>query len=627
MKILNFIVVLVCITILSPLVWGQQSYIIPTDAGQNDFLKAYKYILNSLDADYTNSTTPSVLFDKYSEYSVYRAISGANAGSFIVPDALPTEYSGLKNTVITSYSWNTGQNQSIQFKKNPKKIGIYRSQYLKNDNSVSWETSYFTDLFSTYLGVDCYYVFNEASCINKISDSTDLIIIPAFTAGSKSVSELIDSVALNYAPMKTSLTLFLQRGGVIYTEGNAAYMLEALGLLDKNSINYSNPFQPGASGIIDITSITGNPLSLSAASNSNKLYVSSLPNVNIPSAIVAAKLSSDNRPVIFSVEGSIAHGGKIVCNLGLPLVQGLYDVASKRQIQYSLDAIMYAFSKKLDVSRTVNNKILGITSIMPDNTISFDRIDTFDVKVTVRNLSASALTDISIVENIPTFLKFISTTSGSYANNKLNISLASIAANAEQVITYKLSTPDPDDPMHETINKSIIGEGFLNTSNNTTSYKSGTTIETYKKNKAYANAVFSARIVADADVNWKNFLGTYFQPFKVFTIMENKERTAAEKTKYIQFIPKDVPFYQTDQSINIPILKTPGGKFIDVLKGVNYGIDNKSNAPIANDFDNDGDPDVWLDTASILQLRILLFIGQTLGIICAQEKRILFLKI
>ena len=105
--------------------------------------------------------------------------------------------------------------------------------------------------------------------------------------------------------------------------------------------------------------------------------------------------------------------------------------------------------------------------------------------------------------------------------------------------------------------------------------------------------MFSARIFADTDVNWKNFLGLYYQPFKVFMIMENKQRTPAEETVYTQYIPKDVPFYWSDRSLNIPILKTPGGKFIDVLKG-----SNDQNSP-EYDLDSDGDPDAWLDTASI----------------------------
>ena len=76
-------------------------------------------------------------------------------------------------------------------------------------------------------------------------------------------------------------------------------------------------------------------------------------------------------------------------------------------------------------------------------------------------------------------------------------------------------------------------------------------------------------------------------------IMENKQRTPAEETVYTQYIPKDVPFYQSDRSLDIPILKTPGGKFIDVLKGSN----DEHNPEY--DLDSDGDPDVWLDTASI----------------------------
>ncbi len=48
-----------------------------------------------------------------------------------------------------------------------------------------------------------------------------------------------------------------------------------------------------------------------------------------------------------------------------------------------------------------------------------------------------------------------------------------------------------------------------------------------------------------------------------------------------------------DHSINIPILKTPGGKFVDLLRGSNV-----ESSP-DYDMDSDGHPDAWLDTASI----------------------------
>ena len=92
---------------------------------------------------------------------------------------------------------------------------------------------------------------------------------------------------------------------------------------------------------------------------------------------------------------------------------------------------------------------------------------------------------------------------------------------------------------------------------------------TYKKDKDYADLLFSANIFADTDVNWKNFLNLEYQPFKVFMIMENKSRSPALSTVYTQYIPKDVPFYWSDNSLDIPILRTPGGKFVDVLRGSN----------------------------------------------------------
>ena len=110
----------------------------------------------------------------------------------------------------------------------------------------------------------------------------------------------------------------------------------------------------------------------------------------------------------------------------------------------------------------------------------------------------------------------------------------------------------------------------------------------YRKYRNYVDLLFSARIVADADLNWKNFLGLYYQPFKVFMIMENKERTSATETRYVQYVPKDVPFYWTDNTLNIPILKTPGGKYVDVLRG------SSDDRNPEYDMDSDGHPgDEW----------------------------------
>jgi len=190
------------------------------------------------------------------------------------------------------------------------------------------------------------------------------------------------------------------------------------------------------------------------------------------------------------------------------------------------------------------------------------------------------------------------TTGLNYTINGSNLVISDVTLNpgSEMTIVYTLTTPEPDDPIHEEVDKyitNIRGKTCIYASYNTTTYSNNGTNHTFWKYRDYAEIMFSAFLVADTDLKWKNFLGLYYQPFKVFMIMENKERTSAEETKYVQYIPKDVPFYWSDKSINIPILKTPGGKFIDVLKGSN-DQDNPE-----YDMDNDGHPDAWLDTSTI----------------------------
>ncbi|MFP4460348.1 MAG: CARDB domain-containing protein, partial [Candidatus Zixiibacteriota bacterium] len=100
-----------------------------------------------------------------------------------------------------------------------------------------------------------------------------------------------------------------------------------------------------------------------------------------------------------------------------------------------------------------------------------------------------------------------------------------------------------------------------------------------------------ADIVADTDLNWKNILGEYYQPFKIFMIMENKERTAAYNTKYVQYIPIDIPIYWVDP-MSIPIIRTPGGEFVDLMKG------SYDEGSVMYDMDSDGKPDAWLNQST-----------------------------
>lgn len=599
-KLAGFITALIVLLfLLTDSVNSQQGNLIPTSLAQKNFLKAYKLVMEAADYDYrsTSNSIDKELFPDYGEFSVYWIGSGDKAGTFVFPDELPTEYSHVSAVSYSDYNWQSANHLSIQYKKNPRTIAIFKSMHQADSLSLTWESLQFIKLFESYLHDDIFYTINEDELnTNGLDENTVLLIIPAFTVKGDLYSYYIDSILDMGYSFKSQFDEFLASGGMIYTEGNAACMIEKLGYIGSGSIDYSNNI--GSQNDFFNVKVTDNthPVTFSLEPAAGKLFGNRIPQVNTVNINPVVSLVDDNRPVIFTVKKEDAGGGKILCNLGLPLVKGLSDLEyGGRQLQWTLNAILSAFSGPVDVTRSVRNE-LSFPVTAGKNAISYDRIDTFDVEVRVRNLSSQTIQDIIITEKIQPYFQFKGILTGESADingNILTISSINLSPQSEHLIIYQLITPEPDNKIHEDVEMYIDTGTYIIASYNTTTYAISGENYTFRKNRNYADLLFSARIFADTDVNWKNFLGLEYQPFKVFMIMENKSRTSAEQVVYTQYIPKDVPFYWVDNSINIPILKTPGGKFVDVLKG-----SNDQNSPVY-DMDSDGHPDVWLDTTSI----------------------------
>lgn len=578
---------------------SQQGKLIPASLTQKNFLKAYKLVMEAADYDYrsTGTSMDKDLFPDYGEYSVYWISSGDNTGTFVFPDELPAEYSHVTAVSYSDYNWQSANHLAIHYKRNPKTIAIFKSMHQADSLSLTWESLQFIKLFESYLHDDIFYTVNEDELnTNGLDENTVLLIIPAFTVKGDDYSFYIDSILnLGYS-FKSRLDDFLASGGMIYTEGNAAYMIEKLGYLDPGSINYSN--YTGSQNDYFNVKVTDNthPVAFSLEPAAGKIFGNRIPQVNPANVNPVVSLVEDNRPLIFTVNKEDAGGGKILCNLGLPLVKGLSDLEyGGRQLQWTLNAILSAFTGPVDVTRSVRN-VLSYPVTAGKNAISYDRIDTFNVEIQVRNLSSQTIQDIIIIEKIQPYFKFKGVLTGESAvidGNNLTISGINLGPQSEHLIIYQLITPEPDNKIHEDVEMYLDTGTYIIASYNTTTYTISGENYSFRKNRNYADLLFSARIFADTDVNWKNFLGLEYQPFKVFMIMENKSRTSAEQVTYTQYIPKDIPFYWVDNSINIPVLKTPGGKFVDVLKG-----SNDQDSPVY-DMDSDGHPDVWLDTSSI----------------------------
>ncbi len=575
---------------------AQQGYLISTGADQKQILKAYRLILEKSSDDFHDGTTlwDSELFPSYGEHSVYWITGGAQKGKFVYPGSLPQDYQTLSGSVYTHFNLSAQNQSSVQFKKHPKRIAIFKSKYQSEGISLTWESVYFERLFSEYLMDDVFYTVNEDSLTgNGINSNTTLLIIPAFLSKELNYKYYIDSIFTVTSGLNTSLQSYVSRGGNIYAEGNGVYFLQKTGHLEAGAITY-----PGNSNTSNVINVQENAqaffLGQAIATTGAKLFGAAFPTVTSSRIDVIAS-SDQGNPCSFIIKPAFTSGSRIMCNTGLPTVSGLSDNNNEiTQINWTMSAVLSAFANDIDVTRKIRNNLQGYAAA-GDNAISYDSRDTFLVEIRIRNLSDQPVT-LSVQEKINPWFSFVEIKSGdSYSESDgiLVFDGISIPAHTEKMIIYSVVTPDPVSPLHENIDTYMDRGTLIAGSRATIQYSLNGFQFQYQKVRDYADVLFSASIFADTDVNWKNFLDLEYQPFKVFMIMENKSRSPALNTVYTQYIPKDVPFYWSDNSINIPILKTPGGKFVDVLKG-----SNNQNQP-EFDMDSDGHPDAWLDTASI----------------------------
>jgi hypothetical protein len=584
-----------------------QGTLIPTDARQLGLLNSYKFVLRESSTDYrfTSTTMDTTLFPRWGEESVYWVRSGPERGSFVYSDVLPSSWSSVTSEPYEGYRWRDEAHSAISFKAYSKTVAIFKSAIRQNGNSVSWEAVYFRNLFESHLypGIS-YYIDEKEIDSSGLIWTTQLLVIPSFSVQGDDWHYYVDSVFTAAPGLRDRLLAFLERGGTIYTEGNAVYVIEKLGLLPDESVDFLNGFQvPTDSGGVRIdVAASKHPVSFVKQSDSDRVYATALPLVHTGSAEILARAHGSNLPVVFALSGEAARNGRVVCNTALPAVGGSNALRTSpthdgmRQLQWILNTVMYAFSTNIDVTRSVYNEIPDSLSV-GRNAASYDRSDTLEIRIQVRNLSASTIEGIEIRESIRGFFDFVDLTtegiSSTYTKPNLVIKDLVLSPHSETVIVYRIATPDPADAAHETVDRYISWSSYIYASYGTTLYTDVEGYASYRKYRNYVDLMFSARIVADTDLNWKNFLGLYYQPFKIFMMMENKERTTATDTRYVQYVPKDVPFYWTDKSIDIPILKTPGGKYVDVLRG------SSNEAEPEFDMDRDGHPDAWLDTASI----------------------------
>ncbi|MBN1756183.1 hypothetical protein JW877_08240 [bacterium] len=581
--------------------WGGVS-LIPTDLSQANLISAYQFAIDhAINSWHEQGDFEPSIADPYGEIPILWSAGdhGASYGHFLFPAPLSESFSSRFEAFFDLEMLEEAY--SINYTGSPG-IAIFKSSLLDAfGQTVSWEYYYFQQFFTNTVSLDLggnVITVNEAS-IASMSHNVRLLIIPAFEY-SDPPTAFMDSIITLYPEIGTTLRNFLGRGGMLYTEGNAAYFLEAAGIIPSGSVDFTSTVDGPDLALAGIQFVEdAHPLALTRSCE--YLYTIMGPTLDDAlRAIVRFTSTSDpadsGKTAVACIEGAEAFGGRIVINAGMPAVTTLVPIGEP-QWQWVANALLYAFSEKLMVIRSIfTDADIESTDIAP-MALPVDDQDTFQVTIRLRNLSSSTIYNITHVETKKEYFDYAGVVAGptpSVAGNAITFELPALSPNSEQTIVYLLATPPIEDPRVENIDSYLDYSTEMRVSSCMVGFQEPVTLNerwTYR-NSLWAQMLFNARIEADADLNWKNILGEYFQPFKIFMIMENKERTEALHTRYVQYIPLDVPIYWVDE-MSIPIIRTPGGTFVDILKG------SESLGSVTFNMDSDADPDAWLDRSTI----------------------------
>ena len=583
--------------------------VIPTDATQSSPKLAYSYVWDIATSDQwvrTGMLDPD-LANPYGERPILWIASGPLRGQFVFADTVPN------SEEFDSYIDNTFDIDAVSKSYSLVVPGTHCVSILRSaitddlGQSVMWESPYFNMIFQNLSGSSDSWVDMVIDSGADFSWNEQLVIIPAFEATGTDGGDYIREVATRFPELADALIDVLNNGGTIYAEGNGGYLLEALGIIPDGTVQIMDHIDGDPSnGMLAGVEITDSTHPLSFTALPSGLYTVWGPTLSDGYRTILRFThtwdpADSGKPAAIEISGDDAHGGKILLVSGMPTA-GIIQGDDPNQWQWSANAVLSAFAQKLLLVRSVHSPV-----VLPESTnvapfaIPADDSVTIDITVKMRNLWDEPLSNLSIYEHKSSYLFYVDCPSGpspTVSGNSIHWDISSLAANSEQNIVYRLRTPADGETGFGTIGDYITGSNYLRPSYATGYYNDAENVNGFEyRYDLWTKVLFSADIIADADLNWKNILGDYFQPFKIFMTMENKERTSALNTYYMQMIPLDVPIYWVAPE-EIPIVRTPGGQFVDLLRGT---ADSTAGFPtsVSYDMDNDGDPDAWLDFSTI----------------------------
>jgi len=315
------------ISLLSINLLSAQTTIIPTDNSQSNLRDAYRTVLQQAAHRYANDGTVDNWLalpgrPYYGEVPVYWSMDSTQfPGSVIIPDSVNTTGITAFETTFPALS----SALSLNFDDSRVSIWVLKCRSTDTTNMITtWEDVYFEQFLVNVLNLQAGAHFQMVSSTELVQTvyqsrlfdqspaSAKILIIPAFVQGDTVTTKFMDQALQAEPQLAPALKYFLQSGGTLYSEGNAAYLLEAAAIIPVGTVDFSNTVDGVAPDMLaEITAVTG----MLPSGYSNQLYTTQAPTLHDSLHVVAHFTTTQAAEDFYHDAGSGRHRQTRRCDL------------------------------------------------------------------------------------------------------------------------------------------------------------------------------------------------------------------------------------------------------------------------------------------------------------------------
>ena len=438
------------------------------------------------------------------------------------------------------------------FALHPRKVALFypttRDEY---DQIVAWEEGDFEQLFRVYLwceetpeGCPYFDTLTETQVASDLS-AYDVLILPAMRLGyTDEVVSALGSAGLD------AIRDFVEGGGFLYAQSNAAYIVEQAGLVDAGTVDLSTRVtDPDNAGQLDVL-LPDHPLAFSWLAD--ETYVLDEPLITSTGQLsVVAAFADTSQPGSVAIGVTTPGDGRVVLFNGHPSD----DIDYHPQV---LDALLWASAERAG--------IYGDLCQQYDDVVGCDTIPSYEpgvpiaITTTFKNYWDGPLTGVVITETLhegfTTTQSSVSPAPASFVENPDGtttiVFTLTEALPGDTHFTYIAYTSAPSGTAHSALVSSAEAD-YVDDFRPTEYHPAGLPRHV-TRNQLWINALMAARLVGDRDIELDVIYplpaeGYYFD---LALTLENKEETGANHVIITDVVALLSPIVDVDDQRIVP---------------------------------------------------------------------------